>query len=40
MMPVMRVAAVIVSVPMLGADDLNHVRTVGTFLVAIVRLPF
>jgi hypothetical protein len=37
-MAVMRVAAVIV--PMLGADDPNHVRAVGAFLVAVVRLPF
>jgi hypothetical protein len=38
MMAVMRVTAVIV--PMLGTDDLNHVRTIGAFLVAVVRLPF
>jgi hypothetical protein len=38
LMAVMRVTAVIV--PMLGTDDLNYVRTIGAFLVAVVRLPF
>jgi hypothetical protein len=36
MMVMMRVAAVVV----LLADDLNHIRAVGAFLVSIMRLPF
>jgi hypothetical protein len=40
MMAMMGVAAMVVSVPMLGTDDLNHIRASGAFLVAVVRLPF
>jgi hypothetical protein len=36
MMVMMRVAAVVVLV----ADNLNHIRAVGAFLVSVMRLPF